>query len=1254
VAACESGVLGAEGRWEDALRSAESAWTLDEGAPAASMAVGASLMNLGRFEECASRLAAAAERSQSYDLVADACWRQCAYAETLEGPGRDAVIDTARRLADRLDTLAPLADREWRRAIARVRLDIADVSDDYAGIERWAGEVRAPFFRHVLANLRKNPDGRRIRLPFQRTTQKYDTCVPASLSAAMSAGGILMSADEMASAVTFGGTSDWAAADWLRSRGFHVRFFAVTGEVAARLIEHGIGFVLSWDAEEHGHSVAIVGFDQRAETLLVHDPGVPRDTEYLLDGLHQNAGPFGVRGVAVVGQEQAAVLDSLLPAESLVVELAVAHHRAVQTQGPSPARAIATDMAERFPAHPGTRFVTAFQALHDGHVGHALKGLQELLAQFPLAPWVRGGVVSACRALGNTALLQSVLQDVVERGVLPGLQAEQEWVRPPDRYVCEYADLLRLSSATRDRAEQLLRRLLRRQPGSAAGWHILADLLWHRRDTEGLLLCHRFAAGLAPADEHYAQAFADALIAQRQAEEALAFLESRVRARGDSPHAVGTWITWVGVLEDNGRPERALDACRQALDAHPHSPQLLGFAVALFARMGLWEQAQEQLERLESAGHPAAHHEAAAYYWQMRGEWNPAVEHAEAWVREVPHAWDARRRLLDAVSARDGAGAAIARAAAWLKENPGHEVLEEIYCVQLDRTPGLRWKRCTILRRRVKRNRDDGWAWTNLAFEYLQHYIESSEPRRARLRGRVMAFLAECHRVAADAVPTLRLDASWAEAEGHWVEAVRGWMTCVDRDPSSFFHYRRAWDCSARLSPEERRAAWEEMSARLLNFSGRLSCARDLMALLVERLGPRDAEKEIERWRAERPDDPDVVEAAADLLIEHGHGRSDAGRALAALEPAVRRHPYHAGLRFSLAMALRGLERHDEAEEALLEIVRRHPGNAAAYIQLAWTKESQGDCAAACEFLDQALSRAPQHPGIFDARAQILFVHGKTDEARTWIERGLQRFPEDVLWRERAIAILNQCRAFDAAAAAAREGVAIAPRDANAWLLLGRTLNEMHRYARVGEIGECYRRSLALNPSLTNAAFGLADWLVTTREDYDEAVRVASDAESRMTDPCVARAERAWIRHRRGEKAAAVSDLTDVVRASPWYAWGWLTLAEWIEEDRNWGLAHLVFGDLPPQMLTNTAFRQRRLVLLQRAGLGQEALDREWDELIRDFPEDPSIPAARERANEPVAAGEPEAAPSPMPSEVPWWAWMGLVMVISQFLRNCL
>jgi len=255
----EADVFGMADQWRDSLRTAELGCQIDPRSPWSVLSLATALLNLGEIDEAVTRLSQAAVDSQYFHLVQTACWYHCALAETLEGDRRRRILDAASALAERIQSMAPLVDREFKAGLARTWLDLAELNDDHAGIERWAQEACSPFHRKVLANLKVNPNGKRIRLSYRRTLQKHVECVPTSISSALSATGVNVSVEELARDVTFGGTHEWAAADWLRGKGFHVRFFWATAESIARLIEAGIGFTVSWDDDESGHTVAIVG-----------------------------------------------------------------------------------------------------------------------------------------------------------------------------------------------------------------------------------------------------------------------------------------------------------------------------------------------------------------------------------------------------------------------------------------------------------------------------------------------------------------------------------------------------------------------------------------------------------------------------------------------------------------------------------------------------------------------------------------------------------------------------------------------------------------------------------------------------------------------------------------------------------------------------------------------------------------------------------------------------------------------------------
>jgi len=1204
VTSCKSEVLGLEDRWNEALESAELAWEIDSGTPHAARSLANSLLNTGRVPEAAERLTVASDHCQSFEVVHLACWFQCALAETFEGDRRRRALDLAQRLGECLPTLAPLADRDSRRAIARTHLDIAELADDHAEVERWAEEAHIPFYRKILSNLRQNPAGQRKRLPFTRTIQKHQACLPTSLASALATVGQQIDPDVMASEITFGGTMEWAAAEWLEKRGFTVRFFAVSPETATALINNGIGFVLTLEGDGNAHAVAAVGLDEAAGTLIIHDPMAYRSAEYLLEGFAKHCEPLGIKGMAVVPAAKTALLDGLLAeAEVALVTAAQDQRKALVLFGPSAAREIVRDIEQKFPSHPGTQLLRSIQAAEAGHTGEALLNFQRLLNEFPNSPYLRFRLLGACRLRGNTALMRETLAGVVEKGILPGVQSQQDWCFPPAQYVAEYADLLSVSAETRADASALLNGLIRRQPQSAEGWHVLGDLLSIERDIEGALLCFRLASCQASDNEHYALAYCDALAQKHRQKEGFAWLESRVRKFVNTQRGAGTWVTWIGALEAWGQPDRALSACREALAHHGAMPELLGFVVPFLARMGRWQEAKEQLGILERTGNMPLFREAAVEFYRLSGDLRRSIENAQDWVRERPHHMGARYALVDLMARRDGAGRALELASRWTAENPGHDELEELRYRQLERAGEPRWKKYSVLLRRVKRNPEDGWAWRELAFQCIEDSQRADVRRQVRFQKRLPALLRECDRTAPQEPATIRVHARWCQAHGQWKEAASGWLNSIECDPRNSYGYAGIWECSAGFESGQRRELWNRIEPVLLRSPGQLSIAHEIVPLLAQRFGVSVAEEAVTRWNQLRPDDPEIVESFADLLLEHGQGRTDAERAYELLRAAVDHFPFHLGLRFSLVQACRKLSKVAEAEDGLREIVRRHPDNSMARIQLAWVHELHGQSDPARNLLEEARVSDPLNTQISDALVQILIRHGEFNQAKSLVLATLESAPGDVNWRDRAVKLLLECGDEESAVTAARAGVNKYPRGAYLWFLLGVTLNNLRRFAGPGEIELCFRRSVSLNPVFFEAADLLSVLLVEQRR-YEDSENVMLNIRPRLGDSSPAQGRLAWIHRQQGKKPEARNEMVSVVRAYPWYVWGWGQFMDWLLEDEAWDQARELLGRVPDQLRTNPWFRRQRLVVLQSAGLPVNEVDAEWAELLCDFPEE--------------------------------------------------
>src|SRR5262249_30518632 len=151
--------------------------------------------------------------------------------------------------------------------------------------------------------------------------------------------------------------------------------------------------------------------------------------------------------------------------------------------------------------------------------------------------------------------------------------------------------------------------------------------------------------------------------------------------------------------------------------------------------------------------------EAAVDFHRMRNNLDLATQHAEGWLGESPNSIQARRALLSLISKRDGVRASLERVRGWLAERPGHDDIENLYCEWLDAASMPPWKKYVTLRRRVRRNPEDGWAWRELAFDAINRYGMRGESPRKKQKERMERFAAESERTAPEDAAMYRIRA---------------------------------------------------------------------------------------------------------------------------------------------------------------------------------------------------------------------------------------------------------------------------------------------------------------------------------------------------------------------------------------------------------------------------------------------------------------------------------------------------------------
>ena len=1194
--------------WEQALEFAEQAWALETGLKEVFTAnvLADCLTKLGRLAEAVTRLDQCVDASQCYQLATMTVWYLLAAAEHAQGDDQVRLFARCHAIMARLPALTPLADRYTRRLLQVIRMDVAMQEHAVDEMQALSTTLNDPYFQSIRENLQRNPAGRVTMGAFQPVWQKHNTCFPASIATVVQATPPL-DADEIAAALTYGGTTSWRVLDWLTAHGFAAKPFIFTAALAQRLFQQGLSFIYMTEEDNWSHAMAAIGHDAASGTLIIHDPSQTRQTRTIMAKVEEYYGPFSPEALAIVPAGRAAEL-AVIPAEaSRPLELAVLFWKMHQEQGWSETQPLLAALQAEFPAHPMTQRLHAIYFANTGRIADALQIQETLLASYPNSVQCRRDLLLTLKQTRDTGRIRQVYADFVELNVLPGVSQEKSY--PSGIYVVDYADVLNFTSSDRAKATKYLQQVLLREPANAAAYHSLGDVLACQGRHAESILPFSIAACLKPEDDHYARAVCDAFVQSGDLAAGFAYLARRIADFGDSPHAAGAWLTQVGALENYGYPDQAIALFEQANRRFPDEPESMLFGTSFWLRMGRPEQARQLLETLAQKGHRLYFLEAAANFYYRRGEWEKALILATQWNALKPGDITAFRYYSHLAAFEDGRTAKIKLIREAVQQFANDEAFEELYFETLDEL-FRHEEKIALLRERVRRNSHDSWAWNELCHELVTKVELAEERRRPPMLAEVADVLQQCAQLGAGTFELCCLAARQKFCVGARPEAIALLFEALERNPAHPFPYTRIMDELRAFTEAEQADILQRLEAKLFCAVSFLSHAVDFAGKIAAQKGMAAAVAHVQQWRAQRPDDPELALGLARLWLDYGQSRSDAEKAAALLEPLVQRFPNHFDLSLALADADAILQRADDQIRAYRQMLDRDPLHQHARRQLSRVLAVSGRFAEAEQLLAEGCQIMPiDGRRWFDA---ALFYESRNQyaEALEVLRAAVRKLPEDIQLREQLIIrLLNHNLPAEARqqAEALRE---LYPEGAYCWYLLADTLHRSPDYSDLTQIEAFYRKALALNSALLAAAEGLAQLMASQRR-YQEAHAVLNNLPEAAQDDPETRWLRAWIFRGEGQTAAGYAELETVLAKHPDFERAWHLVMNWLEEDQDWAKVKTLLAEIPPAPYIQLDFRTHRLELLQKAGIPITALDAEWEELTREFPENLRLQMSR-------------------------------------------
>lgn len=1193
-----------EDRTEEALADAERAFELKPRADFSVALLSDVLTRLKRYEEVAER---------SWEIVADGQAHSYRYVQTVMR-NLGALVDRAGSkheaahrmllLCDELTRTAPLADAQVGRSIRLSQIDAYLMNDQLDRAAELAKRTENAFYGKVFRFYRdRKPDARMVVVPHSPVLQDKVHCLPASVSVVLSCFGDAITQHHIGRELTMGGTSIHELTSWLREREYQVIHFMATEDSTRMVLEAGIPFVYHETYEASAHSMAMVGFDDRLGTFLIHDPGYTRLSQMVASSIGSGEQPIGTHGMIVLPKNHPV---PPLPREwTEPVETYYDYHKLLNDSGLDAAEKRVVDFERDFSANPVARYLRADLHHRRGEHNDAQDILMELYREHPRCVYFRRLLLRVLRAQQNTALMRNVLHEIVRKGSVRGIKPDKKFRLPMATYKCQYADYVRMSADGLAEAHRYITMALQQEPGNGEPYHILADILLEEDRGQEAILAYRVASCLEPDNSHYAHACFTQMMRFEGRESALAFMHERAETLGRHPRGMDAWDDYVRALDEAGRPDQAVTEMRALLEVHGANPTARSYAARLFARLGKWELAWESVNELNSGENESLYLPAVTdLFWYQR-ELDPGLQMANRWIELEPGNRDARQAVLRFTRQLHDNAAAFEVIEKWFSEMPGNEMIENIYLDWL-RQMDRRRDRIEVLRRRVERNPKDAWAWRALGFDYASEMTgSSSDVYEASRTG-----LIECIEKSKELSPgwgSSALMAELADEEGRGRDALDHWLEALSFTADYDHAMSRAWDLSSGLGGEVKSEVLQRL--RQYMFARVEIDDTHFIYAVADRYGFEEAAELLLQLREQHPHSPELVSCRAWLVMNYSMGAPDLGTredALADLQRFRQDHPAHRGMVLAMAEIHRRAGAYDDAVVLLREWVELHRDDLEVVRRLAQVYEEPGRYDDAAHCLERALEHCPGDEMAYQMQAAFFGRRNRLDEAVDTYRTGLEKLPENIWLREQFGDFCLQYGFDDLAVVVAREGTAVYPDGAYLWYQYGRALNRAEWTEDTTDPVVPLRKALELNSDLYSAADTLSVILVD-RTRYAEALEVMSPFVDDAENSLYARARIAYIKRTRGvdtnndeDRQTALGEAMALAEEAPDYEWIWRRLIEWIEEDKNWTLAKEIFCELPSVMQNAAQFRAHRLKLLRKAG--RENIEADWAQLLEDFP----------------------------------------------------
>jgi tetratricopeptide (TPR) repeat protein len=1024
---------------------------------------------------------------------------------------------------DEFERRSTRADQETRRWLAGFRASLLYQLGRGEEMLPHAETANISFYHQVAERVKDGSfdQGLRVRLDVKFVRQNEKTCAPATLSALSQFFGRPADHLEVAEEICYDGTPDYKERLWAEQQGWVVREFRADWDSTRRLIDAGFPFALATVEPTSAHLQAVIGYDSRAGTVIIRDPGQRHYQESLQKPFFEDYAHCGPRAMVFAPLEKEADLREIELLDETEHDLIYRLNGALERHDREDAQANLEALEALEALAPDHRLLDHGRLIlsyYDGDSRAGYEAAKRMLERYPES--LRWDYACYRRRVAHMTREQR----------LEFLQQKVRSKKVFTIYYKELADVLSEDARALPEARYYYRRAVRFRGGDAEVYYGLAGVLWTQRLFDRATFLYRLAASLEGKDEGNAEAYFKACRWVRETEPALSMLRERVSRLGTA--SSGPSMTLCRALRSLDREPEMVEVLEDALRIRPNDGELIAFAANHFASIRGMDRARALVEQSVGRISFTARLRLTAKLAELDSKPQEALDAWRAVLLREPLAMDAHRGIAQLLARMTGANAdSISHLESACAEFPYHVPLHEMLIGWLrDEEPG---RAEPVLRHLLENHASNAWAWRELALDLgdQQRFDEG------------LAAAAQ---------------AAELQPEVTWSHSVLGCLHEHRRNrDAAALAFRRALELDVengaamsglvRVSDggDAKREALrfiEENLTKQVLFGDALHGFRNTAFRILE---PDELLAALRRANEARPDIWETWSALSDQLV--AMERFD--EALEYAEQFTKRFPMMPRAWLDLAEVLQHRGERDRQIEALERCLSLNPQWTRPLRELADALENRGDHIAAVELLKRAVLESPHEAANHGCLADLLWKTGRREEAFEALLRSARVDP-DYDWGWNTLA--EWAGLLDRENSAISEGERLVEMLPMRWVSWRRLAN-LH-----GAFGKAEERIATLGRGLERLPHSedlrqLKAWALCVAGRYEAAL--AECREDLWPDgqrPRILAGREAWIENECGRQAEAIRKMTLVAERHPDYYWAHERLTEWHQRDERW------------------------------------------------------------------------------------------------------